>query len=166
MASEDDVQSIADELKKLHELVESGVISKEDFERAKHRVIGGEYPRKLLIGGVTLVLLAIGVGAVIGITRALDSMPATERSLVGDWDCPGLTLSLRRSGRFTMEFWPRDRGVRRGTWSVRYNSLSNLTTLSFETPTDSRQLVGIDVVVDGRGKATKLGTFSGPCFQR
>ena len=38
---EDTGRSIADELKKLHELFESGVISKEDFERAKNKMIMG-----------------------------------------------------------------------------------------------------------------------------
>ncbi len=41
MAPTDDGQSVADELKKLHQLVEFGAISKEDFERLKQKVIMG-----------------------------------------------------------------------------------------------------------------------------
>ena len=41
MASTDDGQSVADELKKLHQLVEFGAISKEDFEREKKRLMMG-----------------------------------------------------------------------------------------------------------------------------
>ena len=41
MASTDDGQSIADELKKLHQLAEFGAISKEDFERAKKKMMVG-----------------------------------------------------------------------------------------------------------------------------
>ena len=41
MASTDDGQSTADELKKLHQLAEIGGISKEDFERAKKKMMMG-----------------------------------------------------------------------------------------------------------------------------
>ena len=41
MAPTDDGQSVADELKKLHQLVEFGAISKEDFELAKEKMIMG-----------------------------------------------------------------------------------------------------------------------------
>ena len=39
MASENAAQSIADELKKLHELLDSGVISRGDFEQAKKKLL-------------------------------------------------------------------------------------------------------------------------------
>ena len=41
MAPTDDGHSMADELKKLHQLVEFGAISKEDFQRLKKKVIMG-----------------------------------------------------------------------------------------------------------------------------
>ncbi len=41
MALTDDGQDIADELKKLHQLVEFGAISKEDFELAKEKMMMG-----------------------------------------------------------------------------------------------------------------------------
>ena len=81
-----------------------------------------------------------------------------ESSLVGDWNCDGMTISLERSGRYTLED---QSGGHRGTWRVPDDSPN---TLVLEYRTDPRWIA--DVSVDGSGTAiglTAFRPFSGIC---
>lgn len=84
-----------------------------------------------------------------------------ESSLVGKWDCNGMTIRLARNGRYELAYQPSGMGGHRGRWRVPNDSPN---TLVLEDRTDPRWMA--DISFDRTGKAVQLiafSPFSGMC---